>query len=52
MQNIYRVMGWEAMNKELLQMIETDNAGGVIMIAILYMVIAFRNIWYGFDDDQ
>lgn len=37
----YRVMGWEAMNKELLQMIETDNAGGVIMIAILYMVIAF-----------
>ena len=29
------------MNKELLQMIETDNAGGVIMIAILYMVIAF-----------
>ena len=37
----YRVMGWQAMNKELLQMIETDNAGGVIMIAILYMVIAF-----------
>jgi ABC-type antimicrobial peptide transport system permease subunit len=29
------------MNKELIQMIETDNAGGVIMIAILYMVIAF-----------
>ena len=37
----YEVMGWKAMNKELLQMIETDNAGGVIMIAILYMVIAF-----------
>ena len=37
----YSVMGWEEMNKELLQMIETDNAGGVIMIAILYMVIAF-----------
>ncbi len=37
----YDVMGWKAMNKELLQMIETDNAGGVIMIAILYMVIAF-----------
>lgn len=37
----YAVMGWERMNKELLQMIETDNAGGVIMIAILYMVIAF-----------
>ena len=39
--NQYNVMSWEAMNKELLQMIETDNAGGVIMIAILYMVIAF-----------
>lgn len=37
----YEVMDWKLMNKELLQMIETDNAGGVIMIAILYMVIAF-----------
>ncbi len=37
----YEVMGWEKMNKELLQMIESDNAGGLIMIAILYMVIAF-----------
>ena len=37
----YEVMGWETMNKELLQMIESDNAGGIIMVAILYMVIAF-----------
>ncbi len=37
----YEVMGWKVMNKELLQMIESDNAGGLIMIAILYMVIAF-----------
>lgn len=37
----YEVMNWEAMNKELIQMIESDNAGGVIMIAILYLVIAF-----------
>jgi ABC-type lipoprotein release transport system permease subunit len=37
----YEVMGWEIMNKELLQMIESDNAGGIIMIAILYVVIAF-----------
>jgi ABC-type lipoprotein release transport system permease subunit len=37
----YEVMGWEIMNKELLQMIESDNAGGIIMIAILYLVIAF-----------
>ena len=39
--SVYAVMSWKEMNKELLQMIETDNAGGVIMIAILYMVIAF-----------
>ena len=37
----YEVMGWEIMNKELLQMIESDNAGGIIMVGILYMVIAF-----------
>ena len=37
----YAVMSWQKMNKELLQMIETDTAGGVIMIGILYMVIAF-----------
>ncbi len=39
--NNYEVMGWEKMNKELLQMIESDNAGGLIMVTILYMVIAF-----------
>lgn len=39
--NTYEVMGWEVMNKELLQMIESDNAGGIIMVGILYMVIAF-----------
>jgi ABC-type lipoprotein release transport system permease subunit len=37
----YAVIRWEEMNKELLQMIETDNAGGLIMVGILYMVIAF-----------
>lgn len=40
-QEQYEIMGWEVMNKELLQMIESDNAGGLIMVAILYMVIAF-----------
>jgi len=38
---LYEVMNWKLMNKELLQMIETDNAGGIIMIGILYLVIAF-----------
>lgn len=37
----YEVMNWEQMNKELIQMIESDNAGGIIMISILYLVIAF-----------
>ncbi|MEN8137411.1 MAG: FtsX-like permease family protein [Bacteroidota bacterium] len=37
----YEVMGWVEMNKELMQMIESDNAGGVIMIAILYLIVAF-----------
>jgi len=37
----YEVMDWEVMNKELLQMIESDNAGGIIMVSILYLVIAF-----------
>ena len=37
----YEVMGWEVMNKELIQMIRSDNAGGIVMIAILYLVIAF-----------
>ena len=37
----YDVLSWEKMNEELLQMIEADNAGQLIMIGILYMVIAF-----------
>lgn len=37
----YEVMDWEEMQPELVQMIQSDNAGGVILLAILYMVIAF-----------
>ena len=39
--NTYEVIDWQVMNKDLLQMIASDNAGGIIMIAILYLVIAF-----------
>jgi len=39
--NQYEVMDWTVMNQDLLQMIASDNAGGLIMIAILYLVIAF-----------
>jgi ABC-type lipoprotein release transport system permease subunit len=39
--NKFEVIDWKVMNKDLLQMIASDNAGGLIMIAILYLVIAF-----------
>lgn len=37
----YEVMPWQEMNKEMVQAIESDNVGGIIMLAILYMVIGF-----------
>jgi ABC-type lipoprotein release transport system permease subunit len=39
--NTYEIIDWQIMNKDLLQMIASDDAGGIIMIAILYLVIAF-----------
>ena len=35
------VMNWEEMTPELVQAIEADSAGGVLMLAILYVVIGF-----------
>lgn len=35
------VMNWEEMNPELVQSIEADNASGILMISILYIVISF-----------
>jgi ABC-type lipoprotein release transport system permease subunit len=37
----FTVMGWDEMLPDLVQSIELDNATGIIMIMILYMVIAF-----------
>jgi ABC-type lipoprotein release transport system permease subunit len=37
----YAVMSWDEMQPELVQLIEGKKAGGVIMKAVLYMVIAF-----------
>jgi len=37
----YEVMAWQEMMPEVVQGIEVDNAGGIIMIAILYVVIGF-----------
>ncbi len=36
-----RVMTWVDMQPELEQLIESDRAGGIIMLGILYMIIAF-----------
>jgi ABC-type lipoprotein release transport system permease subunit len=37
----YEIMTWADMMPELVQAIETDNAGGLIMVFIIYMVIGF-----------
>lgn len=37
----YRVLGWREMNETVVQQMEADNASGMVMIAILYLVIAF-----------
>ena len=35
------VMPWQKMNKTLVQEIQGDNSGGIIMLGILYLVVAF-----------
>ncbi|HEX7585175.1 MAG TPA: FtsX-like permease family protein [Prolixibacteraceae bacterium] len=37
----FSVMSWDEMQPEVVQQIESDRAGGVVMKAILYIVIAF-----------
>jgi ABC-type lipoprotein release transport system permease subunit len=37
----YEVMSWPELMPELVQGIEVDNAGGIIMLGILYLVIGF-----------
>ena len=37
----YEVMTWKEMMPELVQGIEIDNAGGIIMLGILYVIIGF-----------
>ncbi|MCP5064377.1 MAG: ABC transporter permease [Ignavibacteriae bacterium] len=37
----YEVMPWQEMNKEMVQTIEVDNIGGIVVLAILYIVIGF-----------
>lgn len=37
----WEVMKWPVMNKSLVQEIQGDNAGGLVMLGILYLVVAF-----------
>lgn len=37
----YEVMAWDKMMVELKQQIQSDNIGGMFMLAILYVVVAF-----------
>ena len=37
----YEVMSWKDMLPELIQLIEADNAGGMIILSILYLIIGF-----------
>ena len=37
----YEIMGWKEMLPEIVQAIEADNIGGIIVLAILYIVIGF-----------
>ncbi len=37
----YEVMKWSELMPELVQSIQVDNAGGIIMLGILYIVIGF-----------
>ncbi len=37
----YRLMSWDEMQPELVQMIEADRAGAVVMKGVLYIIIGF-----------
>ncbi len=39
--DLYEVMTWDEMLTELVQIIEQDNAGGLIFLGILYIIVAF-----------
>jgi ABC-type lipoprotein release transport system permease subunit len=37
----YELMGWKTLMPELVQTIQADSAGGIIILGILYMIITF-----------
>lgn len=39
--NQYNVLDWKEINPEIVQFIESDKSGGLVMIGVLYIVIGF-----------
>lgn len=40
----YEVMNWKAMMPDLVQAIQADSAGGIVMILVLYIIVAFGTL--------
>ena len=38
---VYEIMDWKEMNPELVQQIQSDQAGGYIMLGVLYLIVGF-----------
>jgi ABC-type lipoprotein release transport system permease subunit len=38
---MYEIMDWQEMNPELVQQIQSDQAGGYIMLGVLYLIVGF-----------
>ena len=40
-QELYEIMDWKELNPALVQQIQSDQAGGYIMLGVLYMIVGF-----------
>ncbi|MFC2111887.1 ABC transporter permease [Bacteroidota bacterium] len=40
-EDFYEIMDWKEMNPELVQQIQSDQAGGYIMLGMLYLIVGF-----------
>jgi len=49
---VYEIMDWKEMNPELVQQIQSDQAGGYIMLGVLYLIVGDRCLAPGADMDR
>lgn len=40
-EDLYEIMDWKEMNPELVQQIQSDQAGGYVMLGMLYLIVGF-----------